>query len=227
MSSTEQTVRKEIAVMKTCQHINLVKLFEVIDDIQHDRIYLAMELVSGGPIPWRTASDEPVLTIDQTRRIIRDVILGLDYLHYHGIIHRDIKPSNIMWSEDRVAKIIDFGVSHYIHEGAAPGQSCLHLEDDVIFPEKDLKRTIGTPKFIAPEVVCNLPAAAAARPPITKAIDVWALGVTFYCLLFGKTPFNVSSNSNTHSRHSEYILYKTSMSYPDMTYFLSFLFLQG
>jgi serine/threonine protein kinase len=44
------------------------------------------------------------------------------------------------------------------------------------------------------------------RPPITKAIDIWSLGITFYCFLFGRTPFKpASTNENIH--HNEYVLY--------------------
>lgn len=45
------------------------------------------------------------------------------------------------------------------------------------------------------------------RPPITKAIDIWSLAVTFYCLLFGHTPFNVPASANENAYHNEFVLY--------------------
>ena len=75
-----------------------------------------MEYMGGGEVKWRSASSppRPVLTVDQSRRICRDVVLGLEYLHHQGIIHRDIKPANLLWTADRKnVKITDFGVSHF------------------------------------------------------------------------------------------------------------------
>ena len=45
------------------------------------------------------------------------------------------------------------------------------------------------------------------RPPITKAIDIWSLGVTLYCFLFGRTPFSVPASTNENVHHNEYVLY--------------------
>jgi len=198
----------------------------VIDDPQQEKIYIIMENLSGGPIEWTNAEHEPILLVDQTRRIIRDVIVGLDYLHNQGIIHRDIKPANLLWAENRTTvKIIDFGVSHFLPSLREQKTSEDVDEATVMFPEGDLHKRIGTPSFIAPEVVWfedmlgseeigitsrtafspsqeTVEDALNKKPPITQAIDVWSLAVTFYCLLFGHTPFNISK-----AAHNEYTLY--------------------
>ncbi|KZT23120.1 kinase-like protein [Neolentinus lepideus HHB14362 ss-1] len=208
LSSTEQKIRKEIAIMKKLRHAHIVRLLEVIDDKLYSRIFMVMEFLGGGEVKWRNRNGRPVLRVDQSRRIIRDVILGLEYLHYQGIIHRDIKPANLMYTSDRrTVKITDFGVSHfsYAQRLASAGQRNLSVtgdstDDPVLMDESDLSRTAGTPAFMAPEVIYDIGTMSAdgatsvtpLTPPkraISKAIDVWALGVTLYCLLFGTTPF--------------------------------------
>ncbi|KAL1736182.1 kinase-like domain-containing protein [Schizophyllum commune] len=217
MGSTEHSARREISILRTTRHLNIVRLFEAIDDTRHDKIYLVMENVAGGPIQWQTCDENPrpTLTLAQTRRIMRDVCCGLDYRAC--IIHRDIKPSNIVWSDNRtIAKIVDFGVAFFdvSQRNAAgkvydPEDDVTILNDPTLFPPHDLDRLIGTPKFIAPEIIartglatndssCTLtgddgdPKASTSDQPLRvgKAVDVWALGVTFFCLLFGHTPFN-------------------------------------
>ena len=189
-----------------------------------------MEYLGGGEVKWRNDNNQPILTVEQTRRIMRDAVLGLEYraltphsirslliptpVHYQGIIHRDIKPANLLWTEDRrQVKIGDFGVSHFSYAqrlAAAGKEGDKDPHDPILLDDSDLTRRAGTPSFLAPEVVfehthdptlssgssslhavgsSSTVASIRPRPPITKSIDVWALGVTLYCLLFGKTPF--------------------------------------
>ncbi|KAJ6544958.1 kinase-like domain-containing protein [Mycena vulgaris] len=169
----EAKIRKEIAIMKKCDHPNIIKFYSFIDDKTSANICLIMEYMAGGELQWSSDS-EPYLTMDQTRRCMRDVVLGLQYLHLQGIIHRDIKPSNIMWTADRShVKIGDFGVAH------------LAVADDEL-GDVEGPRHAGTPAFLAPEIA---PGGDAPMGEVTTAVDLWALGVTFYCMLFGRMPF--------------------------------------
>lgn len=84
-------------------------------------------------------------------------------------MHRDIKPQNILISKTNQAKIVDFGVSHVLEDPEGSDQ---------------VKATEGTFHFMSPEE-CDPDNVSFGA----KAIDVWALGVTMFCMLFNKTPF--------------------------------------
>ena len=147
---------------------------------------------------WSPEEEEhryvPCLTLAQAREAFRDTVLGLGFLHYQGIIHRDIKPANLLWTSDYRVKISDFGVSYL---GKPIREDSNHEEIPEADAEKmdealELAKTVGTPAFFAPELcdpqyfeVGKNP----GRPDITGQIDVWALGVTLYGMVFGCLPF--------------------------------------
>ncbi|EWC45884.1 hypothetical protein DRE_04891 [Drechslerella stenobrocha 248] len=126
----------------------------------------------------------PALTIQSARQVFRDTVLGLEYLHYQGIIHRDIKPPNLLWNREHRVKISDFGVS-YLSQGMDEDGNIELDQTDI-----ELAKTVGTPAFFAPELCYS--DITKPRPQITEAIDVWALGVTLYCLIFARCPFMAS-----------------------------------
>lgn len=160
-----ERVYQEIAILKKLDHPNVVKLVEVLDDPNEDHLYMVFELVKNGPVmevPTATPFRE-----DQARFYFQDLLKGIGYLHYQKIIHRDIKPSNLLVGEDGHIKIADFGVSNQF-EGA-----------DAL-----LTSTVGTPAFLAPEALSENRVNFSG-----KALDVWAMGVTLHCFLFGTCPF--------------------------------------
>ncbi|KAJ2336240.1 hypothetical protein GGI00_000945, partial [Coemansia sp. RSA 2681] len=106
-----ERVKREIAILKKCRHPNVVRLREVIDDAHARRIYLVIEFMDRGEISWRDASNLPVMTADEARSVFRDLVLGVEYLHYAGILHRDLKPQNLLHNKAGTVKISDFGVS--------------------------------------------------------------------------------------------------------------------
>ncbi|XP_063067326.1 calcium/calmodulin-dependent protein kinase kinase 2-like isoform X2 [Engraulis encrasicolus] len=160
-----ERVYQEIAILKKLDHPNVVKLVEVLDDPSEDHLYMVFELVKRGAV-MEVPADKP-LTEEQARFYFQDLLRGIEYLHYQKIIHRDVKPSNLLVGDDGHIKIADFGVSNQF-EGA-----------DAL-----LTSTVGTPAFLAPETLSE------TRKNFSgKALDVWAMGVTLYCFVFGVCPF--------------------------------------
>src|SRR5690606_36371768 len=75
-------------------------------------------LTSSSTAVWEDFQYVPALSLESARSTFRDTVLGLEYLHFHGIIHRDIKPANLLWTKDFRVKISDFGV-RYLGRGVA------------------------------------------------------------------------------------------------------------
>ncbi|KAK8794664.1 hypothetical protein WA158_001645 [Blastocystis sp. Blastoise] len=107
-SNALEQVEREFALMKKLNHPNIVKLIDVIDDPDEDRLYMVLEFVENGQIMYSNAAQHmyyskqtnSVLPEDTARQYFRDIIAGLKYLHEHGVVHRDIKPENILLTKD-------------------------------------------------------------------------------------------------------------------------------
>ncbi|CAI6500060.1 AIS_HP2_G0017530.mRNA.1.CDS.1 [Saccharomyces cerevisiae] len=180
-------INQEVEVMKRCHHENVVELYEILNDPESAKVYLVLEYCSRGPVKWCPenqleikAVGPPILSFQQARNIVSDVVSGLEYLHSQGIIHRDIKPSNLLISSNGTVKISDFGVSIL----TAAESTNIQSSHEPILKSK----TFGTPAFFAPEL-CSTETYCCR----SSAIDIWSLGVTLYCLLFGTLPFNANS----------------------------------
>jgi serine/threonine protein kinase len=131
----------------------------------------------------------PSMTLQAAREAFRDTLLGLEYLHYQGVIHRDIKPANLLQTEQHRIKISDFGVSYLgrpVHDESNGEHSETDMQD--LDEAIELAKTVGTPAFYAPEL-CRTDLEGEVFP-VNHQIDIWALGVTLYCLVYGRVPFH-------------------------------------
>lgn len=131
----------------------------------------------------------PCFTAFEARQAFRDVVLGLQYLHYQGIVHRDIKPANLLWTKEHNVKISDFGVSYFGRpmRESEYDETVSESEAQDFDDELELSKTVGTPAFFAPEL-CHTDLDV-PPPKVTEKIDVWSLGVTLYCMFFARIPF--------------------------------------
>jgi calcium-dependent protein kinase len=168
MTAHLRELRNEVASLRALDHPNIVRLVEIFED--KTELRLILEYCTGGTLNSREFQDE-----FYARRIAYQVTRALAHMHFRGIIHRDIKPENIVFvspTSDHV-KVIDFGLSVY---------------DE---PSKSDSAAVGTPSYIAPELLVRHP-----KIDTTGASDIWALGVVTYMLLFEKKAPFVGESQN-------------------------------
>mmetsp|Transcript_33879 Transcript_33879/g.79219 ORF Transcript_33879/g.79219 Transcript_33879/m.79219 type:complete len:373 (+) Transcript_33879:64-1182(+) len=153
-------------------HKHVLGIYDIIES--DTEYYIVMERCSGGEL-FDFLQNETDVPERECKRIMREILQAVDYIHSQGLIHRDIKPENIMFhdpaqsprpgaGDKRTIKLIDF-------------DTCQEYT-----PESPrAKHVVGTMGYIAPEALLG---------EYSPASDLWSVGVILYILMTGDMPFS-------------------------------------
>jgi serine/threonine-protein kinase len=145
-----------------------------------------MELVEGETLAERI-SGAP-MPIDETLKIVHQIVEALEAAHEKGIIHRDLKPANIKMRPDGVVKVLDFGLAKAIDSTSRESADARRL------PPRGVLATgagviVGTAAYMSPE--------QARGRPVDRRADLWAFGAVLYEMLTGRPAFPGETVSDT------------------------------
>lgn len=162
-------IYKEADALKALSHKHIVKLYHGF--IDGKRFVMIMEAAHGGQLldflKEHNVFPEPI-----AREIILQVVQAMLYCHSRGVVHRDLKLENVLFKntskDDYFVKVVDFGIAGVAQD----------------------KVDSGTLAYMAPECLDR------AGASTTPAIDVWAIGVMFYTMVYGELPFYASEEKN-------------------------------
>jgi serine/threonine-protein kinase len=170
---------REAETAAQLSHPNIVPIYTV--DEQEGLVFFVMAYVSGDNLAKRL-HERGVLTVDETRRVLREVADALAYAHDRGVVHRDIKPDNILLEQATGRPLVtDFGIARAMD---SEGDSRLTATG----------MAIGTPAYMSPEQ-------AAGEREIDGRSDLYSLGILGYQMLTGEPPFVASSTPAMLVKH--------------------------
>ncbi|KAF1915403.1 kinase-like domain-containing protein [Ampelomyces quisqualis] len=181
---------REFDILKELSHPNIVGIEKVF--WSNNTIYLFQELVTGGDLfsflEYKGGRLDNALAVV----IVRQVLLGIEYLHAQGIVHRDLKPDNILMAslEDGARVVItDFGNARFLPDAK-------HVSTERSARCQRMFSTVGTLEYAAPEIHRMNPTIPAGEG-YSKSIDMWSIGSITAALLSGEAIF-------TNRAHPQY-----------------------
>lgn len=176
-----QNLRLEIGILQRLDHENIIRL---LDSFETNTDFVVVTEYAYGEL-FEIFQDDKSLPEEEVRRIAKQLVQGLNYLHSQKIIHRDMKPQNVLVGADDTIKLCDFGFARVMSSQTVV-----------------LTSIKGTPLYMAPELV--------QEKPYDCSADLWSLGVICYELFVGQPPFYTNNLISLIQ-----IIVQQPVSYPD------------
>ena len=172
--------RREIHLAARLQHPLIVPVLAA--GVSNGLPYYTMPFIEGESLRARlTRAGE--LPVQETARILRDILSALAYAHEHGVVHRDIKPENVLLTGQH-AVVADFGVAKALSAATNSGSSLTSVG-----------LALGTPAYMSPEQ-------AAGDPSTDQRADLYAVGAMAYEMLTGYKVFSERSPQAMLAAHA-------------------------
>lgn len=171
-ANTSHLVQREIDAMLHLKHENVLCIKEVNYNAEYPKkngkfvrlVLIVIEFAAGGELFEYLAATGP-FDENTARNYFKQLMKGVKYCHSKNVVHRDLKPENLLFDENFVLKIADFGFSK-VEENAS---ECMFTQ-------------CGSPGYMAPEVLTQVGYDA-------RKADAWACGVILFILVAGFPPF--------------------------------------
>ena len=178
---------KEIEIANMLNHPSILKFRDSVELVRnHEKKFAAvMRLSTYGSL---CHSDVPELTVTLAIQLLDQIGGALAHMHSKNIVHRDIKPQNILVFDSEF-QLCDFSVSVVLQN-----------------PDQTLSGQFGTSVFMAPEIARNVHA--------PKPTDMWSLGITVFCLIYGKFPFALDNFASDPDKPAHIRVTDNVMPYP-------------
>ncbi|TFK47142.1 Pkinase-domain-containing protein [Heliocybe sulcata] len=158
-------IEREIEVLRSLKHPNIVRLYDVIETDKY--IGIILEYASGGELFDHILAHRYLKEKDACK-LFSQLISGVWYIHQKKIVHRDLKLENLLLDRNRNVIITDFGFANRFE----------HRADDL------MQTSCGSPCYAAPELVIS------EGLYVGSAVDIWSCGVILYAMLAGYLPFD-------------------------------------
>jgi len=175
--SEKEYVKKltaEFCISSTLHHVNIVETVDLVQD-ENQHWCEVMEFCPGGDL--YAAIKKGHMSPSEIECCFRQILLGISYLHSQGVAHRDIKPENIFFNGKGQLKIGDYGASTVYR---LPWEATVHMSSGLC----------GSEPYIAPEQFLG-------KPYDARLVDIWAVGIVYYCLHFEELPWRAAQASDS------------------------------